>query len=166
MRGPLFFLLKHHNSCTIFKAMAKRNHLILIAVLFILVILLNALAFQFNWYWRLWWFDLLMHFLGGLTVAFTVFYITQTAYKNYFSRLVKHKADLFSLAIISAFLVGGAWELFEFGLDQYQTSIVALKSIATLQIGLTDSFFDLLFDLIGASVAALIFSKKYYEKRN
>ncbi len=145
--------------------MLNRKHVLALVLILALVLVLNFFAFQFFWYWKFWWFDLVMHFLGGLTVGYLVIFITQIYHREYFLNQFKSRADILALVLISAFIVGGAWELFEFSVDQHQALPLLIKSIATLQMGLKDSLLDILLDLIGASVSAFIFVAKYYESR-
>lgn len=98
------------------------------------LVLAAALAFlqyealQNLWYWRYPWFDTLMHFLGGITVAsFAI------------ALLAKRRALLF-LGGMLAIAVG--WELFELGINAQREANFAF-----------DTAVDLLMDALGMSIA-------------
>jgi hypothetical protein len=116
---------------------------------------LNYLAFQYFWYWRIWWFDLTMHFLGGILVGlfflwyFFVFIRTEDVN-------ISFKLAL-KVSIIGVLIIGLAWELFEFGIDQYWAAEIGVKSFGVLQQGWMDTLSDLTLDLIGGFGATYFF---------
>ncbi len=125
--------------------------------LFLLAVIagFNYLAFQYFWYWRIWWFDLVMHFLGGILVGLFCLW--------YFFTFIRPQEVDFSfklalkVAIIGALTIGLAWELFEFGIDQYWAAEIGVKSLGVLQQGWRDTLSDLLVDLIGGFFSACLF---------
>lgn len=61
--------------------------------------IVHNLAFQYFWYWRFWWLDVLMHISGGFFVAGAI-YLSEVRIKLY--------------AVVGvSFLVSVLWELFE-----------------------------------------------------
>ena len=104
---------------------------------------LNFLAIELSLYWTLWWFDILMHFLGGFSVSFLFLYI-------YAECLVeKINLSLYEtiwLAFLSAMLVGGLWEVFEYVNDLTQST----------EAYHLDVVHDLLADSAGAMLASLL----------
>lgn len=130
-----------------------KNKLILffIVILLFLIASLNWLAFSFYWYWRIWWFDLLMHFLGGVVVAALsyFFYLLLINKRLSFFRLL-------TLTVASALIVGGLWEVFEFSIDAYWSAHVNIKSLQILQAGWWDTLLDLLFDFLGGITCGLV----------
>ena len=82
-------------------------------------------------YWRYYWFDIFMHFLGGLAVG--------TALVGF---LIRHRPWLF-LVLFVAGMVG--WEMFEFfaGLTK-QTDYVS------------DTALDLLMDVLGVGLVYIV----------
>lgn len=88
-----------------------------------------ALANLLYWYYP--WFDTMMHFLGGLTVA--VFGIA----------LLKKKRALVFLCGMIAIAVG--WELFELGINAQREENFAF-----------DTSLDLLMDALGMSIAYVL----------
>ena len=80
------------------------------------------------WYWYYPWFDTLMHFLGGLTVAsFAV------------ALLAKRRALLFLAGMLT---IAVGWELFELAINAQRERNFAF-----------DTSLDLLMDAVGMSIA-------------
>ena len=121
----------------------ERNKLLRpIVFLMVFLFLTDALAQKFYWYYSIWWFDMLMHFLGGLWLGLVFIYFFLP--KNITISLI-----LKILAFV--FLAGIGWEAFEF----YFINYVAQNSFNIL-----DTISDVLFDLIGGISAVLYFSKR------
>ena len=76
----------------------------------LLTAILNWLADKLYLYWTIWWMDMLVHFLGGLSIVFFVFWV-YSKYKNLNN--YSNKKVLFIIAIFFAFVVGVFWEIFE-----------------------------------------------------
>lgn len=133
--------------------MKKKPFSIYLLILIVVIAILNMLAVSFSWYWRIWWLDMPMHFLGGLWVGLTsiwIFYNKDTAVNcNENKRNYSH---IFFISIASVLLVGILWEIFEFGVNANVSF--------SIQNSLSDTLSDLFFDLLGA-----VFSSIYYIKR-
>lgn len=114
------------------------------AALIIFIFLINLLAMKFFWYYTFPWFDMPMHFLGGLWVALATFYLF-------------NPKSPWLLAFLSVLVIGILWEVFEFSLDAFITLRV-WDSVDTLG--------DLFFDLLGASVGAVYYAKISLWPRN
>ncbi len=88
-------------------------------LLTILLAGLHAAAYEYYLYWSYWWYDILMHGLGGVTLASIAlwFYLYQApeSFTSAYGRLT------FTLAVV--IILGLGWELFEFfvGSQIYQT---------------------------------------------
>ena len=100
-----------------------------------LAILHNA-ALTFFLYWRYSWFDIPMHVLGGICVAFGVAVIPFSL-----SRLRSFPVTLMSSVLMAGF-IGIAWELFE---------VFAGISIMDEDFVL-DTTIDLCMDLVGGAL--------------
>ena len=124
---------------------------------FIFVAQIVALAYFL--YWEFWWFDIVMHFLGGLFVGLLATYL------YYHSRFIepKHFSFIFILLLSlgASALIGVLWELFEFASDQFAISI---GRRIELQQEFQDTLGDLFFDLIGAFVGALMYKTLWRKK--
>jgi len=115
------------------------------------VFLINLIAIIFHFYFIFWWFDLIMHFLGG-------FFVVLLALWFYFlSGYVKLKFNASVLAIISVsllvvFIIGLLWEVLEL--------VIRTSNLSTPQEVL-DIFSDLLLDLMGGFFSGLYFWNQY-----
>ncbi len=132
-----------------------------IAIL-IAVGLLNILAFQYYWYWLIWWFDLLMHTLGGLGLGLVLLGLGELNLKlldkNGFWRLA------LSVMVI-VMLISVAWEFFEFTTDHAHHNYLIVKTPLLLQQGARDTASDLLSDLFGVLLAIEIVNLTLWPKQ-
>ena len=93
--------------------------------------LLQIIALQEFLYWRIWWFDLIMHFLGGIILGgIAVFFFT------YIAPLRRFAFPVFLIVLIG---VGIGWEVLEFSTGMYTSQNYTL-----------DTALDLLMDTLGA----------------
>lgn len=130
------------------------------------VIILHLIAVGGSWYFHLWWFDVLMHFLGGVAMG-----AIALASFNYLAKVSSNhqtnSTDLAALAIKFIFilgfvaLVGIAWEWLEFIVDHSGQAQKLAFGLA--QPGLKDTMLDFYFDLLGAF---LIFYGSYLRPTN
>jgi hypothetical protein len=114
------------------------------ALLFIAItILLNSISHHLYWYWQSGWIDSVAHFFGGLgtTLLFLWFYF----YSGLITPAAKVKIIFFS-SLFYVLIVGALWEIFE-----YKFGLV-VNSPGYL----SDTFSDLIMDLIGGAVAFLM----------
>ena len=144
-------------------SISKKKFLILMAVLIWFILICDLLAFRYFMYWRFWWFDIIMHFLGGFWLALLAFYIL------YLSDL-KEKIEIwtqrvqigffekYSFLIISLMFVlsiGILWEIFEL-----------FFAFPLKQGYLFDTILDLIMDMMGWGVIYFIFLKKISISQN
>lgn len=115
----------------------------ILIILLVLIAVVNALATFFYWYWRLRWFDMPMHFLGGVWVSGLVIWF------RYFSNNLLVPPQTFrELCLIGAgvaFLVGLGWEVYELAMS------VALGGHIN---AMRDTLSDLCFDVLGGIFSA------------
>ena len=135
-------------------AVRRTDILIPLTVLLYGIFILHILALFLFWYWRVWWFDIPMHYAGGAWIGgMTAWWVI--AYR-------KNTPVMFA-SLAAALLVGIAWEAFEFGVDMFS---------AFLQNDIVDTLSDLGADVAGGLSAGLYFArrregkerKKYEEK--
>lgn len=119
-----------------------------IVTLFIILVLMHLAAVHFYLYWTVWWFDIIMHVLGGLIAGL----------------LVAHGVDgsrpkLLVSQIIAAVVIGILWEIYE-----YKSG----ATFVTQGMYVIDTVSDLLCDIAGGLVAYLaVFSNKLsYEQKS
>jgi len=115
----------------------KKKSFSIILVIFIYVIFsLDMLATQYFLYWRFWWFDIMMHFLGGFWISLTAYYLFY--FSGYLNRISK-KFSVFTLSLTTVIFVGIFWEIFE-----YVTKVSVAQSNYLL-----DTYLDLFMDVFG-----------------
>lgn len=116
-----------------------------IGVLSAVILYLNAIALEHFFYWTYWWYDIVMHFLGGAFVgSATAWALVRFGVARGMTTTQRAYAALAAILV-----VGIGWEVFEY--------------VNGFFIGETNIFFDttldLIMDVIGALVGArVIFS--------
>src|SRR3989344_4408232 len=119
------------------------------AFLGFLILFVNFFAMKYNFYYSVWWFDMPMHLLGCFFVTFIGFLLYKKMVFLY------DIIPLFVFAIIFIFVIGVAWEFFEFD--------IISKMITFRFQGILDTFSDICFDLAGSALACFYVSKKMLE---
>ncbi|MEK7568118.1 MAG: hypothetical protein AAB498_00600 [Patescibacteria group bacterium] len=122
------------------------------SIIFVLAVILafHSAAFINHWYWTIWWFDIPMHFSGGLWLAMIFFYLTNPRLK-----IASYQTPftfLFALGFVA--LGGVAWELAEF---LYDVFISSRGYFGIAQLGAVDTVGDLFFDLCGGLALSFIY---------
>lgn len=134
--------------------MPKRSLLNIALILMIILGALHFLAEGYYFYWTIWWFDNLMHFLGGLIGGlFIIWFLYDSGHA------FRHKPTLFEAGLYSVLgilVIGGAWEVFE-----YQAGITGFEPNYSL-----DTVSDLVFDSLGAWVAAVWGVREHFRIRH
>ncbi|OGD68506.1 hypothetical protein A2811_02795 [Candidatus Campbellbacteria bacterium RIFCSPHIGHO2_01_FULL_34_10] len=126
-------------------------------ILILFIASLNELAVNYYFYWRIWWFDIMMHFLGGLWVGLSAlwfYYSSGFSKKGGKSIFTKegtvNKRKMFFISLFSGILIGLGWEIFEFIIEvDFSNNYI------------DDTLLDLLMDMIGAIMAFVVVSKFY-----
>ena len=124
----------------------------LFAILGLVIVLgvMQHAAFAEYLYWKYWWFDIVMHFLGGAIVA--VLYL-------WFVRFVFPVRDArfsgVAFTLLFTFIVGIMWEVFELA--------IGVDTEFTGQQKLFDTALDLVMDLSGAILAYATFKRIQHE---
>lgn len=114
-----------------------------LSVLIIFIFLANALANKFYWYSSIWYFDIIMHFLGGFWVGLLALYLIRA---EKISRLVLWRVTLVVIVI------GLGWEIFELVVD---------RVISRNAFNILDSSADLFFDCAGGAAAVFYYLKNF-----
>lgn len=131
----------------------KKEIFLKLAVILYIIAALNFLADYFHLYYILWWFDILMHFLGGFWVGGMVlwFYFFNIRINKKFS--VSNRTGKLLLYFAAVLAVSVVWELFEFSLDTF---------VVSRTNDIMDTLSDLFMDALGAgSMLAYFFYGKY-----
>lgn len=117
------------------------------ALLVVGIFVVNSFALQFSWYWVFWWFDMPMHFLGGLFLGGLSLYI----YSHYVLKNNQKKWSLyrwFRMVLLFVLSFGVLWEFYEFFIDYF------LKHTDN---NILDTLSDVFFDTAGGMSAFLYF---------
>jgi hypothetical protein len=122
--------------------MDRKKFLIKIVILMFLIFIADRVGTMFYWYYTIWWFDMLMHFLGGVWVGLFFLYVFYN--KNKF-------LEQFLIILSCVLLIGVFYELFEVYVHNY---------IARDPFNILDTTSDIFFDLAGGVFALLYFLKK------
>lgn len=112
-----------------------------LVILMFFIFIMDILAKQFFWYYSVWYFDMIMHFLGGFWVSLFfmyVFNLSDLSFKNLRN------------VILFIFLIGILWEFFEIFVNNY---------IGQEPFSILDTTSDIFFDLSGGVSAILYFFK-------
>ena len=114
--------------------MRKISLLYTALVLMALLAVLHYIAGAFYFYWTIWWYDLVMHTLGGFSGALVILWFISPS-SNF---------KTFLIALICLMAVGVVWEIFEY-----------LYDVATASNYWQDTILDLAADAAGVSLACL-----------
>ncbi|MES3005160.1 MAG: hypothetical protein V4690_03580 [Patescibacteria group bacterium] len=107
-----------------------------------LIGVLDLFANKFYFYWSISWFDMLMHFLAGVLVAFFV-----CLFAHYFTQKGFNNKETLSLVIVTSLLVGIFWEWYELHFQ--------ITSLSDGFLYYRDTISDLLLDMLGGAVGFL-----------
>ena len=100
-----------------------------------------------GYYSTFWWWDLILHALTGVVVGLVGFLILLVLYRRKHLIAAPGSIALFSFSLAAA--IGGVWEIFEFGMDQF-------FGLNMQKSGLVDTMGDLIVNNIGALFSALV----------
>jgi len=129
----------------IIKLMNQRFLFKVIVVGGLLIAVLHSIAIMFVLYWMVWWTDLLMHFLGGLWIAFLTAWVIVVLKKSVSIRQIS------TILVASVLVVGVSWEVFE---------VLTHSTGTTNATFWSDTVSDLCMDVLGALTAIFIIRNK------
>ena len=105
--------------------------------LIILIALLHYLALDRAYYWTIAWYDIMMHFLGGLWVALAVLWVART------ERIAFLVSCRWKSILAAVLVVGILWEVYEL--------LFGLTFVSDPEYW-GDTTLDLVMDLIGGAI--------------
>lgn len=83
-----------------------------LVLLALIGVLHNIVGIHISAYTDIWWWDILLHYLGGIWVALSGFWYF------YYSGIIKNHprttVDFLITTIVPVLIIGGAWEIFEY----------------------------------------------------
>ena len=127
----------------------KRKFLWILLVLIWFILICDFIALHHFLYWRFWWFDIIMHFLGGFWVALLSYYVFMLSdIKDKLSK-INQKYSIFLISLIFVLGVGLIWELYEL-----------VFAFPLKPNYLFDTILDLIVDMKGWGVAYIFVLKK------
>ena len=122
--------------------MIRKEFFVRLAGLIVCITVFNFLANKFYWYSSIWYFDIFMHFLGGLWLGGLFLWLF---WPN------KLSTTLVAKVIAGVLLVGIGWEIFE---------LMFVNYVAQNSFDVVDTSMDLVLDVLGGLSAILYFNKK------
>ena len=111
-------------------------------VLGLVIAALQYLANAYYLYYRWWWSDVVMHFLGGLFIGVGVLWWLRFEIPIG----IRTRIPRFATAFLLVLLVGVSWEIFEWYTNSYNATNYVL-----------DTASDILMDVCGMLAAYLVF---------
>lgn len=116
-----------------------------LVILVVFIAIVNIIAIQYYWYWRMRWFDMPMHFLGGMWLAGMLLWF------RFFSHPALEAPTRFSRilfwGLLGSGVLGLGWEVYE--------SSVSLVTIGRIN-AIPDTLSDLCFDMAGGFLGSVI----------
>jgi hypothetical protein len=113
-------------------------------LLMFFIFIANMLALKFYWYSLIWYFDVIMHTLGGFWVGMFFLYVFERNKKSF------NNSSLFFKVLFATLAVGILWEFYEFYIYQY---------ISQIPFDYIDTSADIFFDLLGFWASYFYFIK-------
>lgn len=127
--------------------MISKRKLIKAALILVLAIgIINFVASYFHWYWSIWWFDMPVHFLGGVFVGMLSIYLLYKKISVW--KIGKQDLRILMMVLVGTFVFGFLWEIFEFFVQGSSNGNLA---------NVVDSVSDICFDLAGGIFAFLMY---------
>jgi len=115
-----------------------------------LLLIVHVVAQSMYLYWTFWWFDILMHFLGGLWVG--LFGLWFVYVSGYVVGTWKSRVRPFWVALGSVVLIGLLWEVYE-----YANHLIF--SVPFLPQYPADTLLDMVMDGVGAVFGWLLYRR-------
>jgi len=122
--------------------MNRKRFFIYLASLVFFIFILNTLAGRFYWYYSIWYFDMIMHFLGGLWLGLVFIWLFWGKEFN---------LKLFLKIILGVLLISVLWEIFE---------IIFNNILVGDPFNFLDTISDVFCDLAGGTFAIFYFLKR------
>ncbi len=115
----------------------------------VLLLVLHEAGIVFYFYWLYWWYDVLVHWVAGLTAGFSTYWVLWCS-GWFFSRQVARLELVMALVVTPMLIVAVGWEVFEY-----------VYNIADPLEGYAlDVTNDIVLGCCGAALAVLIATRK------
>lgn len=129
-----------------------------------IVLFVHGIAIVFSLYGILKWFDIPMHFAGGLAIGLLALAIWQQGvadvkFKGWFARQLEWWiVPLFLVGFVSFVSIG--WEIYEFIMDQWFTDVINGMYRISRQPSVADTMLDFTMDILGGLIALIFYRKR------
>jgi len=120
------------------------------SLLLVVVAALHIFALEFSLYWLYSWFDIMVHFLGGVFVGLSALWFF---FQSGYTMTRQSIQNVILVAGGSIIFIGVGWEIFE-----------VLAGIPIEENFVLDTIIDLIMDALGTFIAGFIFVKVYLTK--
>ncbi len=143
-----FFLFQF----AILEPMSIKSYIPAFIVLVLIGLLHNVGGLYFDAYEKYWWWDVLLHFLGGLWVGLSGFWFI---YKSHFLPVPrKTTVNFFMVILLPVLLVGIGWEIFEY--------MFGLTFVLPGESYRIDTISDIGMDIVGSLIVYLYYRLKMW----
>lgn len=130
--------------------MPRDRLLFILATLVCLIVVMHLAATALHLYWTIWWYDIIVHFLGGAFAGLLILWLR--FFSGYFgSPLIPSKMQLLCFVALATLAVGVGWEVFE----------RVLGHTWSVEGYWLDTILDVILDLLGSIIAFLFFRSRY-----
>lgn len=135
------------------KKVFQKKFLLELFLITVFVATLHVTALSLSLYWIIEWFDILMHFLGGVAMAYLALFIFFTSgYFKGMSRVKDNRLVVFFIVMMFTATIGLGWELWEL-----------FTGISSIFLDKLDTIVDLIMDMLGALFVLIISRSKLNE---
>ena len=118
--------------------------------------LVNFIANKLYWYYSIWYFDMPMHFWGGVCLGFAMIWFFSKE-----DQFLELNSSLILRIILGVLFIGVSWEIYEF---------IFNNVLGKIPFNMLDTISDVFFDLAGGTFATfyffLISFKNYINSKN
>ncbi|MBI5817189.1 MAG: hypothetical protein HZB09_02060 [Candidatus Yonathbacteria bacterium] len=133
--------------------MSKRSYPTSLFIFILAILTLQYSATYFYWYWRIWWFDMPMHFAGGLWVGLSTLWLVFLSGR--FKKTIPQNAiSVFTVGVLFVFAIAIVWEIFEYAVQIFFPHGTPYDMLDTLS--------DIFWGLMGGVAASFSFLRKRY----
>ena len=128
------------------------------------ILIINFIGMYFNFYGRFFWFDSILHLLGGFFVA----WLFSDYLRNHL--LPKSRTANILIVVSATILIGVTWELAEYDANHIirprLQAVYGYNKVPDFQGDLDDTMKDILMDIFGGLIMAGFFVKVKNRSRN
>ena len=101
--------------------------------------ILNYLAISLYLYWTVWWFDILVHILGGISATLFISWLLLSFFHK---DGLRGESTLFFLTLLGVFSLGVIWEIFEYSSGiTFASANYKIGTMKDLSMNLVGGFF-------------------------